>query len=117
VSKEAFCLVMWRDNGGLLDSEGDPTGPPVKSLCEAPEDCATCEIMLRQLDVRPPGVNYLWVCPCCTDLALAISKQLDIDTQLPGYYTSGLCQRVECPWGGKFSNFLQLLLVVGEEIP
>ena len=117
MAKEAFCLVMWRSEGGLVDSEGKPTGPPVQGLCDNPEDCGKCGLLQATLAGLGPDKTYLWVCPDCADRALTGAKHWKIRTQAPGYYSSGLCQRPQCQRADKYSNFLQLLIVVGDRVP
>lgn len=119
MAKESFCLILWKASGGLIGADGAPTGPAVAGLCKAPEDCATCDFMLAELGRREPGTNYLWVCPDCIDQALIQSKELHISVQVPGYYTSGLCQRPHCQRDTeyRYSSLLQLLVVTGDQIP
>ena len=114
---------MWLSNGGDVDSEGNPCGPPVEGICEVPEDCANCSIMKGMLSKRAEGTTYLWICPDCIGDALEGAREWDISVQAPGYYTSGLCQRPQCqrasptePEAG-FSHFLQLLIVTGDLVP
>lgn len=128
---KAFCPLLWQANGGPVREDGLPVfgnGQPIKGNCDHPQDCFRCNVMDACVNAANlNGVTTIWVCPDCCSEALKQSKKLGILTRLPGYYTEGWCQRPQCGRAARaapekqnearFSPLLQLMTVVGSEIP
>jgi len=104
--KEAFCLLLWQYNGGVVTSElrilhraFDQEGflpKYVRGYCTRPGDCFSCPTMQEELAKHPPG-KALWLCSECVDSMLDRVHTEGKAYHLPGHYTEGRCQNSECP--------------------
>jgi len=104
--KEAFCLLLWKYNGGVVtpalgilrhsfDQEG-LLPKYVRGYCTRPGDCFSCPTMQEEIAKHVPG-KALWVCSDCVDVLLESSRSAGLPFHLPGYYTEGQCQNPGCP--------------------
>ncbi len=123
-SKQAFCMLLWINNGGTVNHRGQPlaTGPGrVTGNCTTPFDCYSCALMQQELiNLNKAGKQTIWVCPSCLDEVIKQMKNNSQFFHLPGHFTEGqcqydLCQRTERLEGAdiipsKYSRFLQLLI-------
>jgi hypothetical protein len=116
---KTFCLLLWVENGGLVDQHGVPYLDPhevdyVRGSCTRASDCERCAVMAREL-VRHPEGSYAWLCPECAAVVATRAKERRIKGVLPGHYTEGWCQNPGC-WmfsrlsEPRYSIFLQLAL-------
>lgn len=121
-AKEAFCLLLWAENGGKVDRKGRPlfgASGPTRGHCTTPYDCYGCTLMQREIARHPTGYAF-WVCPACVTVLAKEAKAIGQPFHLPGHFTEGQCQYAGCTRperteGGeelppRFSRFLQLII-------
>ena len=104
--KEAFCLLLWRRNGGVVTPElkinkqaFDQEGVLqryIRGYCTRPWDCFSCPDMQDELKQYEPG-KAVWLCSDCADLAISQVRSAGLPHRLPGYFTEGQCQNTACP--------------------
>jgi hypothetical protein len=120
--KEAFCILLWAENGGRVDSRGKPVynaSGPVRGNCVTPYDCYGCPLMQKEVARHPPGYAF-WVCPACVAELVKDAKTRGASFHLPGHYTEGQCQYQDCTRPARtegdeqlperYSRFLQLII-------
>ena len=127
--KESFCPILWQANGGQITEDGRPAleqGELIRGYCTKPYDCFECSLMQNALANLPSmGVTAIWVCPACAGDAIKSAKSKNLEVSLPGYFTEGYCQRVDCQRptqsrdgdASRYSVLLQLLTVKGTIMP
>lgn len=132
--REAFCLLLWRANGGDVDlqnlivrrgghDDGLEDDPRIRGVCTRPYDCAAgpnraddCQFMLHEISQHPPN-DVTWVCPDCLTAVVEKANALKIPYYMPGHYSEGLCEYPDCrrpenPLTGdppRFSMFRQII--------
>jgi hypothetical protein len=120
--KEAFCLLLWAENGGKVDTRGRPAfnaSGQTRGNCTTPYDCYGCALMQRELARHPVGYAF-WVCPACVSVLAKDAKTREVSFHLPGHFTEGQCQYEGCTrpervegdeqLPPRFSRFLQLII-------
>lgn len=122
--KLAFCLLLWVEQGGQVDSMGRPLSPslaglspialededleegadidpettthiPVRGTCTTPWDCSTCQLMQNELSRHNPD-QINWICPACLDEVFKTAKHKGIKLFAPGHYSEGICTYKKC---------------------
>lgn len=96
--KEAFCILLWRYQGGLVDvsrkkpvfSKNGPSG-----FCDEPTDCHRCPLLQQEISFHPPG-HTNWICPACLTEISRRSKSTGKSIRITGHYSEGQCQYVNC---------------------
>ena len=117
--KQAFCLLLWQENGGRVDDQGRPLFEiydAPRGLCTKPYDCATCDLFIRA-QVNTPGTK-MWVCHECARSLSREHKEIGRRITISGHYNEGFCQNPRC-WhlytseeiSPKRSSFLQLVVL------
>lgn len=96
--KEAFCILLWRYQGGRIDSSGrkpifSKSGP--SGFCDDPTDCYRCSLLQQEISFHPPG-HANWVCPSCLTEVSRKSKDTGKYIRITGHYSEGQCQYVGC---------------------
>lgn len=102
-SEAGFCLLLWAYNGGQVGPNGpifSSRSSPSIGYCAEPTDCFSCPLMQQEMAKHPPGtVN--WVCPSCIPEVIKLAKEKGISIHIPGHYTEGQCQFVNCSRGAR----------------
>lgn len=96
--KETNCLLLWVHQGGKVDKKRRPVRIPgvrASGSCDAPYDCYRCKLMQQEIAQHPPGYA-IWVCPACLDDAVRVALENQKTYDLPGYYSEGQCEFVDC---------------------
>ncbi len=130
---DAFCLLLFLHNGGVVDQKGKPilqacpycqgsgrqtveddcsqcagTGHDnrrVRGYCGQAGDCASCPELQMEIAHYHPSLIH-WFCTDCVSKAVALAKLASVKLTISGYYNEGLCQGPYCPREG--SEQLQL---------
>jgi len=111
--REAFCLLLWRANGGGVDlksltvtgrrGDGIEDNPQAaRGVCTRPYDCAAgpnpaddCQFMLHEISQHPPN-EVTWVCPDCLTAVVEKAKAQGISYYMAGHFSEGLCEYPDC---------------------
>lgn len=127
--KEAFCLLLWKYQGGKISPKNIPVRVPeihASGACDEPNDCYRCPLMQIEIARHLPGYAN-WVCPDCLNSVVQIAKIRNVAIHFTGHYTEGQCQFIGCTrpervelgdegemqqFPSNYSRFLQL--VIGE---
>lgn len=95
--KEAFCLLLWASQGGVVSNSGKPVitrhGP--SGMCDDPTDCYRCPLLQAEISLHPPGHSN-WVCPPCLPEISKRARALGKRIHLTGHYAEGQCQYIGC---------------------
>lgn len=96
--KEAFCLLLWRYQGGRVDDRNRKviaSGIGPSGSCDEPTDCYRCPLLQQEIALHPPGQTN-WVCPACLTEISRKAKNLGKRIHMTGHYSEGQCQYVGC---------------------
>lgn len=122
--KESFCSLLWRANGGSIDSDGRPINPNsrgqivlvtdedveldeetavqtgterryVRGMCTMEYPCTKCPLLLDELRWHSPDTLH-WICPSCILEVSRTAKGLGRRLILPGYFAEGECTYRGC---------------------
>lgn len=113
--QQAFCILLWRANGGAVDANGKPQfkSDPVRGICTRAYDCSTCGLMQQELRFQKPFESW-WVCPSCASTLKSRRDAKGEHLQLLGFYTEGECQSPACTREGEYKFSILLQLVLGD---
>ncbi len=96
--KEAFCILLWRYQGGLVDPSGRKpifSNSGSSGFCDEPTECYRCSLLQREISFHPPG-HANWVCPACLTEVSKKAKSTGKNIRITGHYSEGQCQYIGC---------------------